>query len=245
MVRARPRDRRGVAGRTRLPIVLAGFWASLGTVAAVATVVSQPKWWTWIAPEASLAREINTGMLLATSALALLIWRRRLPSKPLPMLLVSVGFFLLAVDERVAVHERMRDRILAPRGVNLPFVPWAEPGDVVLVVVAIIGLALLRPVLRVVAVDRRALRWFGIGVVLAAVAVGLDTLPIETYQLRYEIYFQSGEEAIELIAAACFLSSMACLWEHTAERVEAVPSGLEPPVGAQNGLHHEDSVTAR
>ncbi|MDH4279753.1 MAG: hypothetical protein OEW83_16910 [Acidimicrobiia bacterium] len=33
-------------------------------------------------------------------------------------------------------------------------------------------------------------------------------MPIETYQLRYEIWFQSGEEAIELGAAACFVSAM-------------------------------------
>ena len=196
--------------RSRPSRLIPFMFVALVGVAAVATLMAQPRWWTWIAPEASLARELNTAMLLATSAIAAMLWRRHEGGRP-TWALLAVGFFGLAVDERVAVHERLRDRVLAPRGVNLPFVPWAEPGDVVLVVVAIAGLVALRWVVRTIAVDPRASRWFLAGVVLAVIAVGLDTLPIESYQLSNEIYFQSGEEAIELIAAGCFLSAMLCL----------------------------------
>lgn len=193
------------------------LWLALVVVSGVATWLTRPDWWTWIAPEASLAREINTALLLATSTLAGLAWWRRLADRRI-LVLLAVGFFGLAVDERVAIHERLRDRVLAPRGINLPFIPWGEPGDIVLVVVAIVGLVGLRSVLRVMAVDRRAHTWFVAGVVLAVIAVALDTLPIESYQLRNEIYLQSGEEAIELAAATCFLSSLLCLVEHGASR---------------------------
>ncbi len=183
------------------------LWLALVVVSITATWRAHPEWWTWIAPEASLAREINTAMLLATSALAGLLWWRRSAGRRVFGLL-AVGFFLLAVDERVAVHERLRDRVLAPRNISLPFVPWGEPGDIVLVLVAIAGLLVLRTVLRAIADDGRAQSWFGVGAALAVVAVALDTLPIETYQLHNEIYFQSGEEAIELAGAACFLSAL-------------------------------------
>ena len=199
--------------RYRPAVLIPWLWVGLVTVSVAATMLSRPEWWTWIAPEASLAREINTAMLLATAAVAAWIWWRRgglsdQTWSDWPLLFLTIGFVGLAADERVAIHERLRDRVLAPRGVSLPFVPWGEPGDVVLVVVAIVGLALLGPVLRVVADDPVALRWFVAGVILAVVAVALDTLPIESYQLRNEIRFQSGEEAVELAGAACFLSAM-------------------------------------
>lgn len=192
---------------TRPTQLIPALWVSLVTVSGIATWAAQPEWWTWIAPEASLAREINTAMLLATSGLAAALWWRRSTDRAVFGLLAA-GFLGLAIDERVAIHERLRDRVLAPRGVKLPFVPWGEPGDIVLVVVAMIGLVMLRFVFRAIAADDHGLRWFVAGVGLAVTAVALDTLPIETYALRTEIYLQSGEEAIELAAAACFLSAM-------------------------------------
>lgn len=222
------------------------LWLALVVISGVATAFSWPDWWTWIAPEASLARELNTLMLLATSALAFLLWKWRFPEKTdspgvvtgaLPGRLVfaglAVAFLGLAFDERMAIHERIRDRVLAPRDVMLPFVPWGEPGDVVLVVVALVGLALLKPVLSVLAVHPAAQRWFVAGVLLSAVAVALDTLPIESYELRNEIYFQSGEEAIELMGAACFLCSMLLLVDQAMAKrrhddgLVRVASGLE------------------
>lgn len=210
---------------TRLIPVL---WLSLVVVSAVATWAAQPDWWTWIAPEASLAREINTAMLLATAGLAGLQWWRRSEDRTVFGLL-AVGFLGLAIDERVAIHERLRDRVLAPRDIRLPFIPWGEPGDIVLVVVAIVGLVMLRFVLRAIATDGRAVPWFMAGVALAVTAVALDTLPIETYQLRTEIYFQSGEEAIELAGAACFLSAMLTVAEC---RVRPRRRAEDPPVAA-------------
>lgn len=205
------------------PTVLIGFlWPALVLVSVVATWLARPDWWTWIAPEASLARDINTAMLLATSGLAAVLWWRHSTDRVVFGLL-AVGFLGLAIDERLAIHERLRDRVLAPRGVTLPFIPWGEPGDIVLVVVAIAGLAVLRFVLRSIAGDGRALPWFVAGVALAVTAVALDTLPIETYQLRNEIYFQSGEEAIELAAAACFLSAMLTVVESRFRRSASVP----------------------
>ena len=193
--------------RQRPTILIRPMWFALVIVAVIATWLALPEWWTWIAPETSLARELSTAMLLTTSGLAGLVWWRRADERAVFGLL-AVGFLGLAVDERVAIHERLRDRVLAPRNVTLPFIPWGEPGDIVLVVVAIVGLLLLRFVLGSIVDDGRALPWLVTGVILATTAIGLDTLPIETYQLRYEIWFQSGEEAIELGAAACFVSAM-------------------------------------
>ncbi len=187
------------------------LWVTLATVAIVATVVSQPNWWEWVAPEASLAREINTAMLLATAGAALMILRRGgtfVAAHRMRLVLLAAGFFYLAVDERVAIHERLRDRVLAPRDIRLPFVPWGEPGDIVLIVVGLCGLGLLPYLLPLFRSQRRAFGFLVVGLVLSVAAVGLDTLPIEGYTLRAEIWFQSIEELIELAAACAFLSAM-------------------------------------
>lgn len=42
-----------------------------------------------------------------------------------PWLVLALGFAGLAVDERFALHERIRDGLLAPRGIRLPLLPWA------------------------------------------------------------------------------------------------------------------------
>ena len=44
-----------------------------------------------------------------------------------PWQLPAVGFAAPAVDERFAPHEQLRDGVLAPRGISVPFLPWVAP----------------------------------------------------------------------------------------------------------------------
>lgn len=224
--------------------VVVTLWIALAGLSVAATVISRPRWWTWIAPEASLAREVNTLLLVATSGSALALARlgigNRLIGARRRLEVLALAFIVLAADERLALHERLRDRVLAPEGVRLPFVPWGEPGDIVLVVVAIVGLALLPYLVGLFRHRQAGRRWFLLACGLSAIAVALDTLPIETYQLRWEIRFQSGEELLELMAATAFLSAVIQLFQapdHDAERsrhdMSSATDGLVASGGSQ------------
>lgn len=63
--------------------------------------------------------------------------------------LLAGAFLFFAMDDRFAIHERIRDHLLAPRGIRVPFLPWIGPGDFILLLYALIGLALLPRLLRI------------------------------------------------------------------------------------------------
>ncbi len=123
-------------------------------------------------------------------------------------LALGLALWVLALDERFAVHERVRDRVLAPRDVRLPLATWIGPGDFLLLGVAVIGLLVLPRVLTGLRPDRAALRVFVLGVVLAAVAVGMDSVDPDRLGLTAERWEQTLEECVELTAGLCFLAAL-------------------------------------
>lgn len=149
---------------------------------------------------------------------------------------LGAGFLALAVDERFALHERVRDRILAPRDVSLPLLSWIAPGDFLVLLLAVVGLALLPRVWRGLGSDRAARTALALGVVLALVAVGVDSIDPSTWTIRAERIQQTGEEIVELgsglaLLAAVGLRLLGLLDEVVVARPvdRSAPSG---PVGA-------------
>jgi hypothetical protein len=123
-------------------------------------------------------------------------------------LLLAGGFAALSIDERFAVHERLRDGMLAPRGIGVPFLPWVAPGDFLLMIVAIGGLAALPFVWRALASDHGA-RWaLMIGVALAVVAVGMDSIDPTTWTEVAERFQQTIEEVVELGSALALFAAV-------------------------------------
>lgn len=111
---------------------------------------------------------------------------------------LAAGLGALAVDERFALHERVRDGVLAPREITVPFLPWVAAGDFLLLAVALVGLALLPMVWRALAADAAARTALAVGVGLAVVAVGMDSIDPATWTIRGERVQQTAEEVIEL-----------------------------------------------
>lgn len=201
------------------------LWLIVSSFVVIAATTQSPTWWAWLAPEASPTRELSTILLLMTAAGAALLSRRE---HPVRWLAVAAVFVALAIDERVAIHERLRDRLLAPNDINLPLFTWVQPGDIVLLVVAGVGLLSL-PWFSVLLRGRpEAQAWFGIAAMLSLTAIGLDSLPIEAWSIRAERIFQTSEEVIELGAATAFVCTITCVAElHTnrARRLFAAPGG--------------------
>lgn len=194
--------------RRVLVLVLLG----VGVLAPVALFVARyPRWWEWIAPEQTPMTWLQSVVLvLAGVAAALVALVLRLVGQPAahrrPWWVLAAGFVALALDERFAVHERVRDGVLAPRGVTVPFLPWVAPGDFLILAVAVVGLALLPMVWRALAADPASRRALALGVGLAVVAVGLDSIDPSTWSVGAERVQQSTEEVIELASGLAFLA---------------------------------------
>ncbi len=120
-------------------------------------------------------------------------------------LLLAVGFAGLGLDDRFAVHERLRDRVLAKIDIALP---WGAPGDYVLLLIAAAGLILLPRVLRVIAVHRTSRALFLSGVGLTLLALGLDSINPDSLSVDVERFEQTGEEILELSSQLLFLLAL-------------------------------------
>lgn len=142
-------------------------------------------------------------------------FRARLASPAAIWLLMSVGFFYLALDEVACFHEKLGD--LVPRLLNLPDTPLTERIDSALVgVYGIVGLAALYAYRSELGLYRSVWTWLFVGFVLLGASVVLDLLTddawifqrllddkarAKTWQERFALL----EEVLKLEATAFFL----------------------------------------
>lgn len=222
--------RRLVAG-----LIVVGVLAPLLLAAA-----RWPSYWLWIASEQTPMTWLQSVVLVLAAAAALLVamlLRLRNADRPerLLWLVLAAGFAALAVDERFALHERIRDGFLAPRGVRIPL-PWVAPGDFLVLLIALSGLALLPRVLRALTPDRSARRLFVLGVVLASAAVAADSIDPSTWSVAAERLQQSLEEVVELWAGLALLGGVAlrllALLEHVSSPVGPSSTQIPLPAGS-------------
>lgn len=230
-----------MSARARL-VLLAALLLTWLLVPGLLFMARYPTWWAWIAPEQVPMTWFQSVTLVVAGALAALAWfvARLGDLRPRAGLaLLAVGFCALAFDERFALHERLRDGYLAPRDIRLPLLPWVAPGDFLLLLVGLVGLVLLPVVLGSMREDRWATGLLAVGVVLACVTVGTDSIDPHTWSVAAERVQQTLEEVLELGAGLAFLGSVGLrLLGLLAEHVRpAVPDrALEParPVPASS-----------
>jgi hypothetical protein len=215
--------------RRRLVLSLVAVWLVAPSLLAGAR---WPSWWTWIAPEQTPMTWLQSVTLVLAAAAALLTAHvlrlcgsdactddvhhvdaadptdRGAPGGATPWRLLAVGLAALAIDERFALHERLRDGVLAPRDVTVPFLPWVGPGDFLLLAVGVVGLAVLPMVWRAIGPDIGARRALLVGVTLAVVAVGMDSIDPSTWTTEAERVEQTAEEVMELGSALALLAAV-------------------------------------
>lgn len=204
-------------------------------VPALLALARYPEWWAWIAPEQTPMTWFQSVTLVVIGVLSLLSWfvARITHRRPrLGFALLGVGFFALAFDERFAVHERVRDGVLAPRGITVPGLTWVAPGDFLIMTVALAGLLVLPVVLRALGRDRWVLGLFAAGVVLSLVAVGSDSIDPRTWTVDAERVQQTLEECVELWAGLSFLGAVTLrlLGQLTELAGQPVPVSTAPAV---------------
>jgi len=195
--------------RARRFVVAACVGTGIAAPAALAAI-RWPAWWTDIAPEDSPMTWLQSVVLVVAAVVAGLTGLSgRLAGTGRAdrgWFVLAAGFVVLAVDERFAIHERVRDGYLAPRGIAIPFLPWVAPGDFLILIVGVTGLSLLPMVVRAVRSDRVALRALLVGVGLAVVAVGMDSIDPSTWTVAQERVQQTAEECVELASGLALLT---------------------------------------
>ena len=201
--------------RRRVVVALAVLWVA---APAVLAAVRWPRYWVWIAREESPMTWLESVVLVLSATTCLLVVYLirlssgrfsgpRLRDPTLGWSVLALGYAGLAFDERFSVHERVRDGYLAPRGVRIPFLSWVAPGDFLLMIVALAGLAVLPLVWRCFRGDRLAVALMVTGIGLALVAVGLDSIDPSTWTVGQERVQQSLEEVVELGSGLGFLGA--------------------------------------
>jgi hypothetical protein len=194
--------------RRWLLLSMVAVWLAVPLVLGAATY---PRWWAWIAPEQTPMTWVQSVVLVlagACSALVAYVLGRTRAGRTRLWWLLAAGFCALAVDERFALHERVRDGYLAPRGVTVPFLPWVAPGDFLALGVAVVGLAVLPALWRALRRDVASRRALAVGVVLAGIAVLMDSVDPSSWTLTKERVEQTVEEVVELGSGLAFLAAV-------------------------------------
>lgn len=170
--------------------------------------VKWPRYWAYVASEMTPMTWWESVILFSCSMSALLCaalifvdsgFSRRV----LIWGILAAAFFFLTLDERFALHERVRDNWLEPRNVKL--LPWVGAGDFLLLLYAVVGLLFLRYVLRELRIRKGAMRWFLVAVAIATITVIMDSFDVSRMSLAMERLEQTIEEILELGAMLAFL----------------------------------------
>lgn len=119
--------------------------------------------------------------------------------------ITAAAFMWLALDERFALHERLRDHYLKRTGIRL--LPWMEAGDWLIPLYAVCGLAAVWALWRLFGRGVAARAFFAAGLVIAFCAVSMDTIDIRSLGKDSERLLQTIEECLETAAMTAFVSS--------------------------------------
>ena len=178
--------------------------------AGILVLAQWPRYWLWIASEQAPLAFLEALLLFSAALLAgLLALLAVFEERPFPerrtWALASLGFSFLGVDERFALHERIRDNVLADFGVGLP---WGSPGDYLLLLYLGAGVFLLPALLKLLRSERPSAGMFVAGAFLAGLSVFADSLDVRTMAPSTERLEQSLEEVVETLAGSLLAGSL-------------------------------------
>jgi hypothetical protein len=178
-------------------------------------VVRWPEYWMWINFEMTPMTSLEVSVMYTTALVAYAAgasaWLKG-EHEYIDWCLLGTGFFYFALDDRFAIHERIRDNILIPHDISLPFLPWVGAGDFILLVYAAIGLALVPRFARLFRANKKALTLLFSAVGVALIAVMMDSKDIITFSIDGQRLEQTLEECLELTAQVLFLQAFIAGW---------------------------------
>jgi hypothetical protein len=197
------------------------------TLSVMVFVAAQwPQYWKWIATEDTPMTTLQVAVMytiaLVSWANAGLQYLRFNAAKSSRWLVLGCSFFWLALDDRFAIHERIRDSFLAPRHVAIPFLPIAA-GDFVLLFYMAVGLLILKWLLPIFQETKTIRNRFLAGIAVSVLVVTVDAYDIHRLDINAERLEQTVEEVFELIAQTLFLQGAIIAWfKSIADGIKAI-----------------------
>jgi uncharacterized protein with PQ loop repeat len=174
-----------------------------------------PQYWKWIATEDTPMTTLQVAVMYT---IALVCWSiaglnhlRFNAARSIRWLVLGSSFFWFALDDRFAIHERIRDSFLAPKGVVIPFLPIA-PGDFILPFYMAVGLLTLKWLLPIFQENKTIRNRFLAGIAVSALVITVDAYDIHRLDMNAERLEQTVEEVGELIAQTLFLQGSIFAW---------------------------------
>ncbi len=177
-----------------------------------------PEWWAWVIFERTPMTWMES-LLLFTAALtaatcAMFSYFQQNKRNLLVWLFITCGFFYLTLDERFAIHERIRDKILAPNNLDISLFFWTSSGDYILLIIMFIGLLTLPFIIRTFREKFSALLCFISAIIVSATAIIIDSITHEGMSIEAQRMEQFIEEILETTGMMLFLSSFFLLSIH-------------------------------
>jgi hypothetical protein len=197
-------------------VLLLALWLAVIGFMLLMVVAAWPQYWRFVAAETTPLTWLESVLLILTSFVTgLIAFLEAIAGKSarkvfLGWIALTAAFAWLSLDERFALHERVRDRFLKPTGMKL--LPWMEAGDLLIPFYMLCGLAATWGIWKLIGSRRGARLFLVSGIILSAVAVSMDTIDIRSLNVGTERILQSVEEGLETLAMTSFLSAFLCVW---------------------------------
>jgi hypothetical protein len=179
---------------------------------AVIFFAKWPNWWEWTVPERSPMTWLQS-LLLFSNALAasiLVIWNylQSDKSKMFWWALLALGFAYLMLDERFAIHERIRDLYLAPHQIKIPVFFWTSDGDFILLLYGLIAMLFIFPYFKLFQVRKAAVYWVISSFSVAVISISMDSISFKSYPRIVQNIQQFSEEILEIFVMNSFLIAL-------------------------------------
>ncbi|MBB6674481.1 hypothetical protein [Cohnella nanjingensis] len=206
-------------------LLLLALWLAVAGFTGGMIAAGWPQYWIYVAAETTPQGWLESVLLVLGAALAglnalLAAGKREAPApeptarrrvrflerrEGLGWTVVAAVFAWLALDERFALHERLRDRYLEMTGVRL--LPWMEAGDWLIPLYAVCGLCAMWGLWRLLGARKAARGFFALGIVAAAAAVGMDAVDTRQMDESAVLLLLTIKEGWKTAATTAFASA--------------------------------------
>jgi len=181
-------------------------------------IAQYPEWWKWIIFERTPMTWMESVILYTCAIAALgcasLTWLKNEPKQSKLWVVLGMAFFYLSLDERFAIHERIRDNMLAPNEVQLPIFFWTDYGDFILLIFLVIGFIVLPFMLALFKQRKAAFYCFISALFFSTIAVIMDSIEVKMMTMEIQRMAQFIEEILETVGMLLFLSTFFLMFVH-------------------------------
>lgn len=175
------------------------------------TLAQWPNWWKWVIFEQTPMTWLEGTILFTTCIFAFMCSTvsvlNNKDRKAKLWFLLGLAFLAFTLDERFAIHERIRDKLLTPHHLNPSIYNIVSVGDSILVAIMIVGLFMLPKVLKILTEKKKAKIYFITSVIVSSIAILMDAINYKMMSLHFQRLEQYIEELFETAGMLLFCFS--------------------------------------